>query len=67
MRPRQYTIKNIEFSGEAYRRDNRKIIDHRNCGMLTLPIWMIGMEFDIILIPKNEEIDKSTTEEESQA
>jgi hypothetical protein len=50
-----YQLTDVEFRGKAYKSlKTRKIINHTNCGVLILPTWMIGKEFDFILIPKNE-------------
>ena len=54
MKARQYILGKVEFSGEAFRRNNRKVLNHSTCGVITLPLWMIGQEFDLILIPKEK-------------
>lgn len=50
-RQREYVLKDIEFKGKAYIREKRKVLNHRTCGVITLPVWMINQEFDIILVP----------------
>lgn len=53
-RKREYNLDDIEFKGKAYKRDKRKVLNHKNCGVITLPIWMIGKSFNVILEPVEE-------------
>jgi hypothetical protein len=61
---REYELQELEFKGKAYRKNSRKIIKSNTVGLLTLPMRFIGKTFDIILIPKEVENEKS---EQSQA
>lgn len=61
-RTREYNLKDIEFKGNGYKRDKRKVLNHKTCGVITLPVWMIGKLFDVILIPHEEQ---PTNEEKS--
>ena len=51
MRKQEYILKDLEFSGKAFRRNNRKIIKGSTGGLLTLPPRFVNQMFDIILIP----------------
>jgi hypothetical protein len=59
---KKYFIDNIEFKGEAYKKDKKRVLNHTTCGVITLPVWMIGKEFDIILIPRKDEKENNQSE-----
>jgi hypothetical protein len=60
---REYKLEEIEFKGQAYKRANRTVRNHKTMGAIFVPTWMIGNKFDILLIPKNEK-DKGTETKE---
>jgi len=67
-RKREYIIEDVEFKGKAYKRKDRVVLNHKNCGIITLPIWMIGKKFNVILEPvekSNEEKEGTITQEDN--
>mgnify|MGYP007061434906 CR=1 FL=1 len=57
MRKREYQIEDIEIKTKGYIKKDRKVLRNGNKGkyaFITLPVWMVGKVFDIILIPRED-------------
>ena len=55
MRKREYQIEDIEIKTKGYIKKDRKVLRNGKKGkyaFITLPVWMVGNKFDVILIPK---------------
>lgn len=57
VRKKEYPIEDISLNSRGYIRKNRKVVNAKTYGMLTLPNRFIGQAFDVYLIPveNNEE------------
>jgi hypothetical protein len=57
MRKREYQIEDIEIKEKGYIKRGRKVIRNGTKGkyaFITLPIWMVGKVFDMVLIPRED-------------
>lgn len=57
MRKREYQIEDIEVKTKGYIKKDRKVLRNGTKGkyaFITLPVWMVGKVFDIILIPRED-------------
>jgi hypothetical protein len=50
-----YKLEDVEFKGRAYKRKKRKVVDGTNSGIIYITKRFIGKEFDVILIPREDE------------